>query len=234
MNRVSGKARGKGNKESSRGRFRHKKVGLLSSATRPSCEDSTKNEDPAVDEISYADESDKFSGDTNDSQTLSDFSSDDTPPSKDIAQSTTWMFGGGFLDDSKYWKSNAKYWKSKALKVNKEGKVLKPGDFSVDDSEDASDDDSAESSEQGSKEDDESDNDTTLYYQEDSKEDGGLEILLANDDESISSCQEKLGFRVKSKEFIEANEAERRAFKGEKGALKEKEVRAEIQLKWDL
>ena len=254
MNRFSGKARGKGNIESSRGRFRHKKVVLLSSVIRPIPEDSTKNEVPAVDEISYTDESDKFSSDTNDSQTLSESSSYGTAPSKDIAQSTPWIFGGGFegtldklgdsaifgmndvvpfLDDSKYWKSNANYWKSKALKFNREGEVVKPGDLSVDDSEDESDDDSVESSEEGSEEDDESDNDTTVYYQEDSKEHSGLEILLANDDESLSSCQEKSGFRVKSKEFIEANEAEKRAFKGEKGDFKEKEAPAKIQRKWD-
>jgi hypothetical protein len=233
MNRLSGMARGQGNMESSRGRFRQKKV---PGPIRPICnvpEDSTKNEDRTVDEISYTDESDMFSSSTNDSQTLSFSSSYDTSPSKDIARSTASMFGGGFkgtleklgdradraifgmdgvvedtigsgvldfLDDSKYWKSNAKYWKSQALKRNKEGKVVKRGDFSVDDSAYESDDDSAESSEEGS------------------KEDGGLEILLANDDESISSRQDESGFRVKSKEFIEANEADKKALKGEKKA----------------
>jgi hypothetical protein len=248
MNRfLVGKARGvkggpvdleKGDIESSGARFRQKKV-PRPIKIRITCEDvfeddSTKNEDPAVEELSSTDESDESSVYTNDSQTFFTYSSfDDTLPSKEIHRSTSWMFGGGFegtfnkFGDSMIlgmdgvvpdtigdgvmgFLNNATLWKSKAPKRNNEGKVVKPGNLLVYDSEDG-----------------------TEFIEEGCEEDGGLEILLANDDESISSCQEKSGFRVKSKEFIEANEAEKGALEGEKKASEENETSAKIQRKWN-
>jgi hypothetical protein len=90
---------------------------------------------------------------------------------------------------------------------------------------------------------DESDKKSTESCEERSKEDDGLEILLANDNEHISSRQEKSGLLVTSKEFIKANEAEKRAKEIQRKRDRrkaiieakeaEKRARQKIQRKWD-